>query len=760
MFNKIEYKKFVGEKSASSYVSGLKQIERFFAVDIDACYNSDKCSSLLQKISERKNDRSLSPNDHHVTANWYAHLKKYTEYRDMFTPQNTLTSKIIKVIAAYKEDFTRIDKEERYKWEALHEYKSAWNINAPNFTTMISLAFKGCVNLLRAGNYYPYKMLTTFAEAEPETVRALFQKLYDETRPFEERYKFFREGFNRYFSPKELNHYQDLHAVSVYLTFEYPEKYYIYKYRVMKDFVDQVSYPVENIDSMSDVRKFELHLRICNKVLSTIDEGTKKISMARLDDSCYKDDAFHMLTHDIIYFGSKLSQSLEEWFPADYSPELSVQQWSELIADTEVFTESSLEIMKRMLDFGGIATCKQLSMKYGGTANLYNTGASYLAKRIAKKTDCPLLQGNNDNSKWWPILFVGRHADRNTDGVYLWMLRDELREALEQTDLSNVRLYENMSELPTELPTENAYSKEQFLSEVFISANEYDILSNLLRRKKNLILQGAPGVGKTYAAKRLAYSMMGIDMHNNGNDKAGEKDDERVLLIQFHQNYSYEDFIMGYKPDGNEFVLEDGIFFKFCKKAECDSERPYFFIIDEINRGNMSKIFGELMMLIETDKRGDTLSLPYKRVDKALGKKQNITFSVPPNLFIIGMMNTADRSLAMIDYALRRRFSFYRMNPAFDNETFQTYQRDIRSEKLDHLIQEIITLNNTIRNDTSLGDGFCIGHSYFCNKGNEDINNWLSCIVEYEIVPMLEEYWFDNPETCKSESDKLRNAIK
>ena len=136
------------------------------------------------------------------------------------------------------------------------------------------------------------------------------------------------------------------------------------------------------------------------------------------------------------------------------------------------------------------------------------------------------------------------------------------------------------------------YTAEQFLDDVFMNEEDYDTLMQLMRRKKNVILQGPPGVGKTYAAKRLAYSMMGV------------KDKERVKLVQFHQSYSYEDFVMGYRPTETGFELRTGAFYNFCKQAEEDSEKDYFFIIDEINRGNLSKIFGELFMLIENDKRG------------------------------------------------------------------------------------------------------------------------------------------------------------
>lgn len=283
------------------------------------------------------------------------------------------------------------------------------------------------------------------------------------------------------------------------------------------------------------------------------------------------------------------------------------------------------------------------------------------------------------------------------------------------------------------------YTKEDFLSEVFMPEEEYDKLSGILRIKKNIILQGAPGVGKTFVAKRIAFSMMGV------------KDVERVMMVQFHQSYSYEDFIMGFRPSTDGFELKRGAFYNFCKKAEIDGDNDYFFIIDEINRGNLSKIFGELFMLIENDKRGVSLQLLYS----------DEKFSVPKNIYIIGMMNTADRSLAMLDYALRRRFAFFEIKPGFTTDGFRKYRMSLENEKFDKLIACVESLNNAISNDESLGDGFCIGHSYFCNLLPDTINDQvLSGIVEYELIPLLKEYWFDEPTKVKDWSSNLRSAIK
>lgn len=281
------------------------------------------------------------------------------------------------------------------------------------------------------------------------------------------------------------------------------------------------------------------------------------------------------------------------------------------------------------------------------------------------------------------------------------------------------------------------YTPEDFLEDVYMDEASYETLVSLIRKKKNVILQGAPGVGKTYAAKRLAYSMM------------GEKDAERVMMVQFHQSYSYEDFIMGFRPSEKGFELKHGAFYTFCKKAEEDSDNEYFFIIDEINRGNLSKIFGELFMLIESDKRGVELRLLYA----------NEKFSVPANVYIIGMMNTADRSLALLDYALRRRFAFFEMQPGFETDGFRAYRMALQSERFDKLILCVENLNNAIAADESLGEGFRIGHSYFCNLKEAD-EQTLSNIVEYELIPLLKEYWFDEPTKVKDWANILRSAIK
>lgn len=283
------------------------------------------------------------------------------------------------------------------------------------------------------------------------------------------------------------------------------------------------------------------------------------------------------------------------------------------------------------------------------------------------------------------------------------------------------------------------YSTDDFLSDVYLDTQEYEDLRGILGWKKNIILQGPPGVGKTFAARRLAYSMMGT------------RDSNRVELVQFHQSYSYEDFVMGYKPDGSGFALKDGVFKHFCDLARIDSDNDYYFIIDEINRGNLSQIFGELLVLLEADKRGKPATLAYT----------DEPFSVPGNLYVIGMMNTADRSLALIDYALRRRFSFFEMKPAFASQGFQQYQNSLANENFNTVVRTITELNQDIIDDPALGKGFCIGHSYLCGTSKEKIKDeWLRAVLRYDIIPLLKEYWFDEPEKLDTWKSRLEGLIQ
>lgn len=933
-------------------------------------------------------------------------------------------------LVKYKENFVSSQwGNEKYKWEAVKCFQDNWDVNASDFADMLARSLAKTYNLLASMNNFPAKMIQSFAKTAPEEVRAMYIALFDESKDVVTRIIEFKDQSSillEKYGNGAGQHYQYENAVSTYLWLRYPDKYYIYKYGELKTVADELGsdYHFKKGAYVDNLRNFySLYDGICVEIKR--DNELLALFKSQLTDTCYADPSYRTLTIDVgfyisRYYSQKEQPQQDEWFPKDYSPELTVEDWITLLNNEEVFTAGSLEIIKRMKDYGGQATCKQLSVKYGESINFYNSGSSALARRVVEKTGCPVMKRDTENSRWWPILYLGRSASKDEEGCYIWRLRDELSEAIDKVDLSEVALYadavpaiwkishgtvstgisdENkkifldrkvvvvhsntkakatskttqgesftqtmrngdyfylcfgsriqlLGRITTDVAVENPemqdgwyerpyevialsnstepyngvqkwwtpndnstcikvdnhalfeevilqpyfnisisallgnevqsssywwlnanpkiwsfsdiavgevqsytlyndngnkrrifrnfldanagdmiigyesnpvkqivaigrisaeqdgeqihfekveglsspidyqvlkncpeiekmeffinpngslfkltkgefdfiydiireenpvvseeesekYSKADFLDEVFMSENRYNMLVSVLKNKKNIILQGAPGVGKTFAAKRLAYSIM------------GEKDESRVEFVQLHQNYCYEDFMMGYKPVSDGFELKYGIFYRFCQKAANQPDKEHFFIIDEINRGNMSKIFGELLMLIERDYRGTKATLAYN----------GLGFMVPKNLYIIGMMNTADRSLAMIDYALRRRFSFFDIEPGFDSEGFVKYKNTLNNETFSLLVSKIKELNKEIALDKSLGKGFCIGHSYFCSQ-TECTEEWMQSIVDYDILPMLGEYWFDDTGKLQRWENILRGVFQ
>lgn len=672
------------------------------------------------------------------------------------------TEKLLSEIEAYKKALPNRWNGEKYKWEAIQRFQTIWDVNASDFAAMLKNALSKTGNLLSAAGKYPRDRIIEFSASNPDAVRAMFINLFDETQEVTQRVSSFlaeaRELNQRFKDGK--SDFQDANTISTYLWLKYPDKYYIYKRMYINLLCQTFNYPrflVHSRPINNMIQGVKLYDEISN-YLKSDSELAALLFNSLLTDSCYPDKSFHTLALDFGYYiaekykkaapskadepeGEELDNS-KPWFPAHYSPNISVEQWVELLKEKSVFGNESLAIMKRFKDYGGAATCSQLAKKYGEKPIFYNSVSVQLAKRIINTIHCPapkdvLSDEESKNSRYWPVLYMGKYTNNKTEGLYIWKLRDELSAALDKIDLSAVPLYaDNIENESSEEDKLQPYTRADFLNEVYLSKEKADSLFSLIKNKKNIILQGAPGVGKSFSAKRIAYAMMGA------------ADDSKIQMIQFHQSYSYDDFIIGYKPSEDGFQLQEGVFYKFCTKAHNDPGHDYFFIIDEINRGNMSKIFGELLLLIEKDYRDTEIAL-------SCG---GFSFRVPQNLYIIGLMNTADRSLAVIDYALRRRFSFFDMESAFDQPGFLSYEKTVNSPVFDKLISIIKEINDDIRQDNSLGKGFCIGHSFFCNI-NDNVKESLEEIVNYDIIPLLEEYWFDDTSKVNQWTRKLREAL-
>lgn len=291
-----------------------------------------------------------------------------------------------------------------------------------------------------------------------------------------------------------------------------------------------------------------------------------------------------------------------------------------------------------------------------------------------------------------------------------------------------------------------AYTPAEALTELFITDKELEAALTGLRRRRALLLQGPPGTGKTYLARRLAWLLLEA------------RDEARIELVQFHPSYGYEDFMLGFRPgpDG-QFQLVPGALPLLCQRAALDPEQPYFLLIDELNRGNAARIFGEFLLLLEPDKRGPAhaLRLPY-------APPETPRFFVPDNLYVIGTLNLADRSLAPLDYALRRRFAFVSMRPQFGaplRELLAASQ--VPAPLIELLTERLAALNHVIAADPELGPDFEIGHSYFCAPpaSPAEARDWLRLIFEQEIGPLLADYWREQPERAAAQLRKLLEGL-
>ena len=660
------------------------------------------------------------------------------------------------ILAEYKKVFVQQQwPNEKYKWEAVQCFQENWDINSADFAQMLKKSLAKTDNLLRSANNFPKGMITGFAEAAPEAVHSMYMELYDESKDLCERIANFKNKSNTLlerYGNGAAQHYQYENAIMTYLWLRYPDKYYIYKFGEVKAVSLELEsdYRFKKGAYEDNIRNFmALYDEICAELQQ--DDELRNLLNSQITSTCYTDPELRTLTIDVgffifrywnkkdstnvpLYAQSQEDDGQQYWFLNEKNPKM----WSIVsmpvgeIRNETLFNENGnkCKIVKDFIDIKvGDMVIGYESTPMKQIVTIFRVSAEQDGERIYFEK----LEGLSS-----PIDFATLKACPELEKMeYFSIIQGSLFKLTKDEYEFIIDLIREENPVPTAKKNKDEYSKEKFLDQVYMTEIKYDRLVAVLTRKKNIILQGAPGVGKTYAAKRLAYSIM------------GEKDDDRIEFVQFHQNYSYEDFMMGYKPVEDGFELKYGIFYRFCQKAANHPDKDYFFIIDEINRGNMSKIFGELLMLIEADYRETKTTLAYN----------GLSFSVPKRLHIIGMMNTADRSLAMIDYALRRRFSFFDMEPGFDSEGFIKYQEAFANDTFNTLIDRIKELNREIANDKSLGKGFCIGHSYFCNT-KECTNEWMQDVVDFDILPMLAEYWFDDTDKLQRWENILHGVFQ
>ncbi len=683
-----------------------------------------------------------------------------------------MIDKIKQVIKEYKADFQRIDADERYKWEAVKSYKDNWNIEAEDFADMYAEAFKKSGNLLAANMYFPYKMAIQFAEEKPETVRSLFKMLYDESIPLAKRYIDFRAGFDEYVKPKNINHYQDLHAISVYLTFEYPDKYYVYKYRTYKSFKDYIGFS-ESIDiPKSEVYKLEVYMEMCSVVLDEIEKDNELLTLSnsRLSDDCYPDTAHHLLTFDVIRIGGEIGKENNEK-SSNVSP--MYEEGNKMKSEMK-----NTDISKNTILYGPPGTGKTYNTVVYAVAIIENK----LLQDIKKEPYGDVLERYNQYKSDGLIEFTTFHQSYGYEEFI-----EGIKPVMENND---------------EEQTDIQYQISSGLFKTFCEKAGRPIIK---QSQKDIGLNASPSVWKvslegtgenptrteclTNGHIRVGYDSYGKDITSETNFDNGGKNVINAFIYkmqigdivlscysattidaigvvtgeyEWHDEYSQYKrlrkvnwLVKGIRQDITEINNGSALTLSSVYKLNVslsdvmdiisenaptvteveDKKKNYVFVIDEINRGNISKIFGELITLIETSKRlgqseGMRAKLPYSQK----------LFGVPDNVFIIGTMNTADRSIATIDTALRRRFRFKEMMP--DSNVLKGVNVE------DISIADMLTRMNK-RIAVLYDREHTIGHAYFVTLIDNPTIEQLAEIFENSIVPLLQEYFYEDYEKIR-----------
>ncbi|RRC96043.1 restriction endonuclease [Schaalia canis] len=659
---------------------------------------------------------------------------------------------------------------------------------------MLASAMNKKSGLLGGGGFLGRAALIDLARLEPEPVRQMFLILFDESEDFFVRVEGFKQSANRLLnenSSRKLNSHQDERAITAYLALRYPDRYGYYKF-------EEFEYLSELFDTTPRVVSgaYRNNLVVYREAYAEISSAMREhpvlsqlVEQYRTEDH-YADSKCMILAQDFLshlYAPIKRARAAErrnKRVSEEESKhtrqrsgilELASQDLELVHSDKNPAHPASSPSLPQPVNYlwmncnPKIWSLQSMALGAQQSYTLYNDNGNrrqiFANFEKVQPGDVVIGYESTPVKKIVALLRISKASDgqrivfEKVEGLTTpipladvkdYMVAHQVEGAPNmQGSLFNLGkdhydylldMIRKLNPAPASSETLPTYTRADFLAEVFMAERDYDRLARRLKQQKNLILQGSPGVGKTFAARRLAFSLMGV------------KDEDRVQFVQFHQSYSYEDFVMGYKPtaDGG-FELKEGIFYRFCRSAANQPDLDFYFIIDEINRAPLSKVFGELLSAIEADYRGIPVTLQYN----------GLPFDVPENLHIIGMMNTADRSLAIIDYALRRRFGFHAMHPGFDNAQFQAHIRTLNPVPAVHqVISQVRALNSVISQDATLGPGFQIGHSYFCSGRTVTTldQDTVSDIVECDLIPLLEEYWFDEPDSVKTWAQRLRDA--
>lgn len=661
------------------------------------------------------------------------------------------TTTFTTLIERYKRKLTDVGLgDENYKWVWIQRYQGKPNLDADDFVREMQLATR--TNLMYQ---LSSAVLVRLAKLRPVELKQVLAALYDESGDLKTRIDSYMDNAEALFGSirtgdKRSSH-QDERTISVLLALQYPERYPIYKdglyKKLCKDIGIQFQLPGRKyVDYIGLVRQFvDDHIRQDTELISLV--------KSQLPSAAYEDPNFLILAQDILhqnYEGeaSNRETAVDPTKPRVWllSPGTNASIWpsfkndgvarlnQEFGMDLTMFSSQN-DLRKQIVDFEKKRQ-KNRILALWEFAHVMKPGDFIIVKKGLKTYIGvgKVLSGYR---------FDGFRKDYPHVRDVEWFKEGSWQEDSQQivtktlTDITKYpdyvrKLKEQIGfgdKDPVDLTVKphSPYSLAHATSDSFLDPAWLKDTLELWAMKQNLVLQGPPGTGKTFVAKRLAWLLM------------GEKDESRLHMVQFHPSYSYEDFIEGYRPDGNGgFKLATGHFLAFCKRAASDPDRKYVFVIDEINRGNLSKVFGEVMMGIEADKRGETLRLQYS---------SDRPFTIPPNVHLIGTMNTADRSLSLVDYALRRRFAFKTVEPEF-GDRFVAFMKSkkVSPELITRITTTMARVNHAIEHDPSLGKGYFVGHSYFCSPPAEAHEAWLNRIWEYEVLPLMEEYWFDQSE--------------